>query len=191
MISFKDKINQVGLQAKEASKILAKVSTKQKNEAILAMADHILKDKKLILKENKKDLDQAKVKGLSESFTDRLELDDERIISIATTLGEIESFKDPVGKVLDSWTRPNGLSISRVSTPLGTIGVIYESRPNVTADAGALCLKSGNASVLRGGSDSIHSCIAIHKSMIKDLMMLISLKMQFKLLKTQTEMQLI
>ena len=169
MTSFKDKINQVGLQAKEASKILAKVSTKQKNEAILAMADHILNDKELILEENKKDLDQAKVKGLSESFIDRLELDDERIISIATTLREIESFKDPVGKVLDSWTRPNGLSISRVSTPLGTVGVIYESRPNVTADAGALCLKSGNASILRGGSDSIHSCIAIHKSMIKGL----------------------
>ena len=150
MTSFKNKINQVGLQAKEASKILAKVSTKQKNEAILAMAGHILKDKELILEENKKDLKKAKTKGLSESFIDRLELGDERIISIATTLSEIESFRDPVGKVLDSWTRPNGLSISRVSTPLGTVGVIYESRPNVTADAGALCLKSGNASILRG-----------------------------------------
>ena len=169
MTSFKNKINQVGLHAKEASKILAKVSTKQKNEAILAMAGHILKDKELILEENKKDLKKAKTKGLSESFIDRLELGDERIISIATTLSEIESFRDPVGKVLDSWTRPNGLSISRVSTPLGTVGVIYESRPNVTADAGALCLKSGNASILRGGSDGINSCIAIHKSMIKGL----------------------
>ena len=169
MTSFKNKINQVGLQAKEASKILAKVSTKQKNEAILAMAGHILKDKELILEENKKDLKKAKTKGLSESFIDRLELGDERIICIATTLSEIESFRDPVGTVVDSWTRPNGLSISRVSTPLGTVGVIYESRPNVTADAGALCLKSGNASILRGGSDGINSCIAIHKSMIKGL----------------------
>ena len=169
MISFNDKINQIGIQAKEASKILAKVSTKQKNEALLAMADHVLKDKGLILEANKKDIDQAKAKGLSESFIDRLELDEERINSIGATLREIESFKDPVGKVLDSWTRPNGLNISRVSTPLGTIGVIYESRPNVTADAGALCLKSGNASILRGGSDSIHSCLAIHNSMLKGL----------------------
>jgi glutamate-5-semialdehyde dehydrogenase len=169
MISFKEKINQVGMQAKDASKILAKASSKQKNEALLSMADHILKDKGLILEANKIDIGQAKTKGLSESFIDRLELDEERIKSIAATLREIEGFKDPVGRVLDSWTRPNGLNISRVSTPLGTIGVIYESRPNVTADAGALCLKSGNASILRGGSDSINSCLAIHNSMKKGL----------------------
>ena len=89
--------------------------------------------------------------------------------SISDTLLEIESFKDPVGKILDSWQRPNGLHISRVSTPLGVIGIIFESRPNVTADAGALSLKSGNASILRGGSDSINSCLAIHKSLIKGL----------------------
>jgi glutamate-5-semialdehyde dehydrogenase len=169
MISFKEKINQVGMQAKDASKILAKASSKQKNEALLSMADHILKDKGLILEANKIDIGQAKAKGLSESFIDRLELDKERIKSIAATLREIEGFKDPVSRVLDSWTRPNGLNISRVSTPLGTIGVIYESRPNVTADAGALCLKSGNASILRGGSDSINSCLAIHNSMKKGL----------------------
>jgi glutamate-5-semialdehyde dehydrogenase len=169
MISFKEKINQVGMQAKDASKILAKASSKQKNEALLSMADHILKDKGLILEANKIDIGQAKAKGLSESFIDRLELDEERIKSIAATLREIEGFKDPVGRVLDSWTRPNGLNISRVSTPLGTIGIIYESRPNVTADAGALCLKSGNASILRGGSDSINSCLAIHNSMKKGL----------------------
>lgn len=169
MISFKDKINQVGIHAKEASKILAKIPTKQKNEALLAMADHILNDKKFILEANKKDIDQAKSKCLSESFIDRLELNDERIESMSATLKEIASFTDPIGKVLDSWIRPNGLNISRVSTPLGTIGVIYESRPNVTADAGALCLKSGNASILRGGSDSIHSCLAIHNCIIKGL----------------------
>jgi len=169
MTSYKDKINQVGIQAKEASKSLAKVSTNQKNVALLAMADHILNDKELILDANKIDIERAKAKGLSESFIDRLELNDERIDSIAATMREIESLKDPVGKILDSWTRPNGLQISRISTPLGTIGVIYESRPNVTADAGALCLKSGNASILRGGSDSINSCIAIHNSMLKGL----------------------
>ena len=169
MISLEDKINQVGLQAKEASKILAKITTIQKNKALMAMADHILNDKELILEANKIDIEQAKAKGLSESFIDRLELNDERVESISATLKEIESFMDPVGKVLDSWVRPNGLNISRVSTPLGTIGVIYESRPNVTADAGALCLKSGNASILRGGSDSIHSCVAIHNSMLKGL----------------------
>ena len=169
MISFKEKINQVGMQAKDASKILAKASSKQKNQALLSMADHILKDKGLILEANQIDIGQAKTKGLSESFIDRLELDEERIKSIAATLREIEGFKDPVGRVLDSWTRPNGLNISRVSTPLGTIGVIYESRPNVTADAGALCLKSGNASILRGGSDSINSCLAIHNSIKKGL----------------------
>ena len=187
MTSYKDKINQVGIQAKEASKSLAKVSTNQKNEALLAMAGHILNDKELILDANKIDIERAKAKGLSESFIDRLELNDERIDSIAATMREIESLKDPVGKILDSWTRPNGLQISRISTPLGTIGVIYESRPNVTADAGALCLKSGNASILRGGSDSINSCIAIHNSMLKGLMMLILLSTQFKLLKIQIE----
>ena len=112
MISFKDKINQVGLQAKEASKILAKIPANQKNEALLAMADHILNDKELILEANKIDIEQAKAKDLSESFVDRLELNEERVESISATLREIESFKDPVGKVLDSWTRPNGLNIS-------------------------------------------------------------------------------
>ena len=169
MIPFKDKINQIGLQAKQASKILANVSSKQKNKALLAMANHILNDHEKILEANKKDIKEAINKNLSDSFIDRLKLNEERIQSIATTLKEIASFEDPVGKVLDSWTRPNGLNISRVSTPLGTIGIIYESRPNVTADAGGLCLKSGNASILRGGSDSIHSCIAIHNSMTKGL----------------------
>jgi glutamate-5-semialdehyde dehydrogenase len=169
MIPFRDKINQIGLQAREASKILAKISYKQKNEALLAMAAHILNDKESIIEANKKDIEQAETKELSESFIDRLKLNENRVQSIARTLREIASFEDPVGKVLDSWTRPNGLNISRISTPLGTIGIIYESRPNVTADAGGLCLKSGNAAILRGGSDSIHSCVAIHKSMTKGL----------------------
>ena len=162
-------IDQIGINAKEAAKILAKTSSEQKNHALEAMSEHILADKKIILDANKIDIENAKSKKLSASFIDRLELNEERISSISDALKEIASFKDPVGKILDSWQRPNGLQISRVSTPLGVIGIIYESRPNVTADAGALSLKAGNASILRGGSDSINSCLAIHKSLIKGL----------------------
>ena len=162
-------INQIGINAKEAARVLAKTSAEQKNHALQAMAKHILADKKIILEANKLDIENSKSKNLSESFIDRLELNSERVDSISNTLIEIASFKDPVGRVLDSWQRPNGLHISRVSTPLGVIGIIYESRPNVTADAGALSLKAGNASILRGGSDSINSCIAIHDSLVKGL----------------------
>ena len=162
-------IEQIGINAKEAAKTLAKTSSEQKNHALEAMSKHILADKKIILDANKIDIENAKSKKLSASFIDRLELNEERISSISDALKEIASFKDPVGKILDSWQRPNGLQISRVSTPLGVIGIIYESRPNVTADAGALSLKAGNASILRGGSDSINSCLAIHESLIKGL----------------------
>lgn len=162
-------IEQIGINAKEAAKILAKTSSEQKNHALEAMSEHILADKKIVLDANEIDIENAKSKKLSASFIDRLELNEERISSISDTLKEIASFKDPVGKILDSWQRPNGLQISRASTPLGVIGIIYESRPNVTADAGALSLKAGNASILRGGSDSINSCLAIHKSLIKGL----------------------
>ena len=162
-------VNQIGIQAKVASKELARISGAKKNEALLAMAKHILANEKIIITSNEKDIKNAKQKGLSESFIDRLQLDSESIASIANTLKDIASFEDPVGKVLANWTRPNGLQISRVSTPLGVIGIIYESRPNVTADAGALCLKSGNASILRGGSDSLHSSLAIHACLVKGL----------------------
>ena len=162
-------IEQIGINAKESARVLAKTSSEQKNCALLAMSQHILADKKTILDVNKIDIENAKSKNLSESFIDRLKLDEERILSISDTLKEIASFRDPVGKVLDSWQRPNGLQISRVSTPLGVIGIIYESRPNVTADAGALSLKAGNASILRGGSDSLNSCLEIHKSLVKGL----------------------
>ena len=162
-------VNQIGIQAKVASKELARISGAKKNEALLAMAKHILANEKTIITSNEKDIKNAKQKGLSESFIDRLQLDSESIASIANTLKDIASFEDPVGKVLVNWTRPNGLQISRVSTPLGVIGIIYESRPNVTADAGALCLKSGNTSILRGGSDSLHSSLAIHACLVKGL----------------------
>ena len=162
-------IDQIGINSRKAAKILAKTSSEQKNHALQAMSKHILADKKIILEANKLDIENSKSKNLSDSFLDRLELNNERIDSISNTLLEIESFNDPVGKILDSWQRPNGLQISRISTPLGVIGIIYESRPNVTADAGALSLKAGNASILRGGSDSVNSCIAIHDSLVKGL----------------------
>ncbi len=164
-----DNIDQIGINAKKAARILAKTSSEQKNHALQAMSKYVLADKKIILEANKLDIENSKSKNLSESFIDRLELNDERVKSISDTLLEIESFKDPVGKILDSWQRPNGIHISRVSTPLGVIGIIFESRPNVTADAGALSLKAGNASILRGGSDSINSCLAIHQSLVKGL----------------------
>jgi glutamate-5-semialdehyde dehydrogenase len=164
-----DNIDQIGINAKKAARILAKISSEQKNHALQAMSKYVLADKKIILEANKLDIENSKSKNLSESFIDRLELNDDRVKSISDTLLEIESFKDPVGKILDSWQRPNGMHISRVSTPLGVIGIIFESRPNVTADAGALSLKAGNASILRGGSDSINSCLAIHQSLVKGL----------------------
>ena len=164
-----DNIDQIGINAKKAARILAKTSSEQKNHALQAMSKYVLADKKIILEANKLDIENSKSKNLSESFIDRLELNDERVKSISDTLLEIESFKDPIGKILDSWQRPNGMQISRVSTPLGVIGIIFESRPNVTADAGALSLKAGNASILRGGSDSINSCLAIHQSLVKGL----------------------
>ena len=169
MSAIEKLVNQIGIQAKVASKELARISGARKNQALLAMAKHILANEKIIITSNEKDIKSAKQKGLSESFIDRLKLDSESITSIANTLKDIASFEDPVGKVLANWTRPNGLQISRVSTPLGVIGIIYESRPNVTADAGALCLKSGNASILRGGSDSLHSSLAIHACLVKGL----------------------
>ena len=164
-----DNIDQIGINAKKAARVLAKTSSEQKNHALQAMSKYVLADKKIILEANKLDIENSKSKNLSESFIDRLELNDERVRSISDTLLEIESFKDPVGKILDSWQRPNGMHISRVTTPLGVIGIIFESRPNVTADAGALSLKAGNASILRGGSDSINSSLAIHESLVKGL----------------------
>ena len=162
-------INQIGLRAKEAARILAKTTSGQKNNALQAMSKFILADQQDILDANAIDIENSQSKNLSASFIDRLQLDRERVKSISDTLLEIASFNDPVGKVLDSWQRPNGMHISRISTPLGVIGIIFESRPNVTADAGALSLKAGNASILRGGSDSINSCLEIHKSLVKGL----------------------
>jgi glutamate-5-semialdehyde dehydrogenase len=159
----------LGRWARAAARPLAIASTAAKNEALATMAAAILRSEKAILEANAIDLKNGEEAGLAASFMDRLTLTPERIRAIAQGLSEIAALPDPVGAVTAQWERPNGLSIERVRTPLGVIGVIYESRPNVTADAGALCLKAGNPVILRGGSDSINSSTAIHACLIEGL----------------------
>ncbi len=146
-------ILEIGQKARRAARVLALASTTQKNQALIAMASHIRKNSAEIIAANQKDLTAAKAKNLKAAFVDRLLLNEARIEAMAKGLEEVVSLPDPVARVLAKWMRPNGMEISRVAVPIGVIGIIYESRPNVTADAGALCLKSGNAAILRGGSD--------------------------------------
>ncbi len=159
----------IGADAKAAAAILANARTTQKNDALIAAATAIRAKKAEILQANVKDLDIARGRDLSQAMIDRLLLDDDRIEAIASGLEAIATLPDPVGDTIASWDRPNGLNISRIRVPLGVIGIIYESRPNVTADAGALCLKSGNASILRGGSESANSSRAIHLCLVEGL----------------------
>ena len=152
----------IGKKAREASRSLAVASSLQKKEALIFGAESIKENTENILEQNKKDLDIGATKGLSNALMDRLLLNEERIGSMIGGLEAIANQNDPIGEVMEAWRRPNGLEIKRVRTPLGVIGVIYESRPNVTADAGALCLKAGNSVILRGGSESYNSSVAIH-----------------------------
>nr|WP_321455367.1 glutamate-5-semialdehyde dehydrogenase [uncultured Cohaesibacter sp.] len=164
-----DIMNSLGQKARLASRQLANAPTEQKDKALSEAAAAMRASVGVILEANAKDIAKGKEDGLSASFLDRLTLTEERIEAIAAGLDAIVKLPDPVGEIISGWDRPNGLHIERVRTPLGVIGVIYESRPNVTADAGALCLKAGNASVLRGGSDSYHSSRAIHACLTKGL----------------------
>ena len=159
----------MGRAARAAGAVLAHAPTDTKNRALLAAAAALRADAAGLLAANAKDLDAAKARGIAASMVDRLVLDPKRIESMAAGLEEVARLADPVGAVMAEWTRPNGLRISRVRTPLGVIGIIYESRPNVTADAGGLCLKAGNACILRGGSESFHSSRAIHACLVKGL----------------------
>lgn len=159
----------IGRNARAAARPLAMATTVTKNAALSAMAGAILEDRDAILAANALDLANARDSGVAASFIDRLTLTPDRIAAIAAGIVDIAAFKDPVGDVIAEWDRPNGLHIERVRTPLGVIGVIYESRPNVTADAGALCLKAGNAVILRGGSDSLNSSQAIHACLVRGL----------------------
>jgi glutamate-5-semialdehyde dehydrogenase len=159
----------IGRKARAASMPLSFASTASKNAALNAMADAILARKATILEENAKDLKDVEGTGMLASSIDRLTLDDKRIDDMAEGIRIIAALKDPVGAVIAAWDRPNGLKIERVRTPLGVIGVIFESRPNVTADAGALCLKAGNVAILRCGSDSRRSSQAIHACLVEGL----------------------
>ncbi len=155
----------MGRNARLAARTLALAPTIQKDRALDLMAAAVRAQKAQILAANAEDLTEARAGGLTGAFLDRLTLDDARVEAIAVAVEAVRALKDPVDTVTQSWTRPNGMTIERVRVPLGVIGIIYESRPNVTADAGALCLKSGNATILRGGSDGMRSSRAIHAAL--------------------------
>jgi glutamate-5-semialdehyde dehydrogenase len=148
---------ELGKNARKAARVLALAPPAQKNAALMAMADAVRDASHKILEANVKEIDAAKAKDVKASFIDRLTLTPARVEAMAKGLEDIAALPDPVGTVLTEWTRPNGMNISRVRVPIGVIGIIFESRPNVTADAGALCMKSGNAAILRGGSDGFQS----------------------------------
>jgi glutamate-5-semialdehyde dehydrogenase len=159
----------LGARAREAARTLALAPRAAKDAALSAAARELRVAAAAIMQANKADLAAAREAGRPEAFLDRLLLDEKRIEGVARGLEDIAALPDPVGSVLAAWTRPNGLRIERVRVPLGVVGIIYESRPNVTADAGALCLKAGNAAILRGGSESHHSSVAIHACLARGL----------------------
>jgi glutamate-5-semialdehyde dehydrogenase len=160
---------EIGRRARAAARVLALAPTAQKNQALAAIAGIIAARKTTILAANAEDVAEARREGATAAFIDRLALDDRRLAAMAGGVEAICGLPDPVGTVSESWTRPNGMTIERVRVPLGVVGIIYESRPNVTADAGALCLKAGNAAILRGGSESHRSNRAIHDAIVQGL----------------------
>lgn len=162
-------MQELGRRARAAARKVALSPAEQRNAALLAMAEALRARSTRILAANAQDLTEGKAAGLSASFMDRLALDEKRLAAIADAVAAVAELPDPLGRVLAEWTRPNGLRFERVATPLGVIAVIFESRPNVTADAGALCLKSGNAAVLRAGSDSFRSSAEIAAAMREGL----------------------
>src|SRR4030043_362119 len=160
-MDIKNAITQIAKGAVVAARKLSRVPTTSKNDVLLQMAEGLLRRRDFLLAENNKDVVQAKKSGLTTAMLDRLTLKDATIAAMAQGLREVAALPDPVGKVTSMWRRPNGLLVGRMRIPLGVIGIIYESRPNVTVDAAALCLKAGNAVILRGGSEAINSNLAI------------------------------
>ncbi len=160
-MSIAEKIRRIAGEARQASLVMAQLSTTAKNDMLLKMADALEKETQGIITENGKDLETGRHKGLSGAMLDRLMLDEKRIAAIAASLREVAALPDPVGEITGMRKRPNDLMVGKMRIPLGVIGIIYEARPNVTADAAALCLKAGNAVILRGGSEAIHSNLAI------------------------------
>jgi len=163
-------MDRLGRDAAAAASVLALASTAVKNAALAKIAASLRARAPELLAANAKDLEAARAKGLSGAMLDRLALDEARVDAMARGVEDIAALADPIGATIAQWTRPNGLDIARVRVPLGVIGIIYESRPNVTCDAGSLCLKSGNAAILRGGSESVHSSRAIHACLVEGLL---------------------
>ncbi len=162
-----EQMTQLAKQAKAASRELAKLTTAEKNSCLLAMADALEKNGDMLKEANALDMEVAARMGLSSAMLDRLKLDDKRIAAMARGLREVAALPDPVGRILDERTRPNGLRLQKISTPIGVVVIIYESRPNVTADAASLCFKSGNATILRGGKEALNSNQNIARTMIE------------------------
>ena len=162
-------ISDLATQARAAARVLGLASPEQKNQALDAMARAIRANAAAILKANAEDVAEARAGGATSAFVDRLTLTQARVDAMADGIKVVRDIDDPVGKVTERWQRPNGMTIERVRVPLGVVAVIFESRPNVAADAGVLCLKSGNAVILRGGSDSFRSCRAIHECLVQGL----------------------
>jgi glutamate-5-semialdehyde dehydrogenase len=162
-------MGEIGRRARAAARVLALASAEQKNRALQLMAAAIRAQVSPILAANTEDVAEARTAGITGAFLDRLALDPARVEAVAEGIDVVRALKDPIGTITESWTRPNGMRIERVRVPLGVIGIVYESRPNVTADAGVLCLKAGNAAILRGGSDSLRSSRAILAAMTEGL----------------------
>src|SRR2546430_6474400 len=162
-------MREVGERARSSARALALAPTAQKDRALAAMAAAIRARQAQILAANAEDMAEAKASGAPAAFLDRLALDERRVAAMADGLDVVRALPDPVGTVTERWTRPNGMTIERVRVPIGVVGIIYESRPNVTADAAALCLKAGNAAILRGGSESHRSNQAIHAALIEGM----------------------
>jgi len=165
-MNLNEQMTQLAKQAKAASRELAKLTTREKNACLLAMADALEKNSSALKEANALDLEVGAKLNLSAAILDRLKLDDKRISAMAKGLREVAALPDPVGKILDERVRPNGLKLRKISTPIGVVVIIYESRPNVTADAASLCFKSGNATILRGGKEALSSNLLIAKTMI-------------------------
>jgi glutamate-5-semialdehyde dehydrogenase len=160
-MSLKDTIEDLGRRARAASKELAQLSSAQKNAGLLAMADELLASQEALLAANAQDVERARKEGLSGAMLERLTLTASRVAAMAEGIRTVAALPDPVGQAITRWTRPNGIEISKVRVPIGVIGIIFESRPNVTSDAAVLCTKTGNATILRGGSEAIGSNLEI------------------------------
>src|SRR5256885_14133606 len=167
--SIADAMADIGRRAKAAARKLALSPATQRDAALAAMTRMIRASEAGILAANAEDVAEAKTSGATSAFIERLALDEKRVAAMADGIDVVRKLSDPVGAITESWTRPNGMTIERVRVPLGVVGVIYESRPNVTADAAVLCLKAGNAAILRGGSESFRSARAIHAALAAGL----------------------